>query len=755
LESIEQIFKDLSHDGVVMNLAAHPDDEDGATLAYYRMKYGVRTHSILFTRGEGGQNEIGPELYEELAVIRTDETKRAGEIIGAQVDFLNLLDFGFSKSATEAFAKWGGRQEVVRRLVYMIRKYQPDILFTNHSTGGGHGHHQAVAVTAIAAFDAAADPDQFPEQLNDEIDLWQPKKLYLRILPWNGGNPDVIHLIRESHGEVSYIDIANQALREHRSQGLGSVDISRFTQGRSEYRLARRFSSYPEDSTSFFGGIAMFSAPEDSMLIRFREQIDKLIGTPAGDLLAPAARLLNEIAGIDQKGLKPLHRRIVTDWKNSLERLVKNRCQLQVTVRTNDSIVVPGQEVPVHFSVSSSLCGVRITGVTTIPAPGWLAGETARVKGHEWRTSLKASSSAVHTFPPVIAQYRDIESTATSLIQLEVEIDGITVVLSEHWTPSLAPPYELSVTPVAAWVKLSDPGRGGGFNYRIINRYPHKSAGSLNIDVPEGWRGEEIRFTIDSEDAESVGLLYVRPPKDLEPGDIPVRFSMGASGVPAVSTSIRLFDVEMPDGLTVGIIRSYDNTLEMVTAQLGVPFTLIEAGMLESGDLGSFSTIVVDIRAYSVREDLREHNERLLEYISNGGNLVVFYHKPQDWEKEYAPYPFTLSRERVSVEEAPVRVLLPDHDLMNVPNLIIPEDWDGWVQERGVYFPDSVSGDYERLISSHDPDEPALDTGLLAARYGKGTYIYSSYVWYRQMKELHRGAIKCYANFISYGHQNK
>ena len=173
---IGQAFLDLSNDGVIMNISAHPDDEDGAALAYYRMKYGVKTYSLLFTRGEGGQNEKGPQLYEELGVLRSAETEAAGSILGTRVRFLNFMDFGYSKTATEAFRIWGGQMEALRRLVYVIRRYKPDILFTNHNTIDGHGHHQAVAITAIGAFDAAADSTLFPEQLREPgLTLWQPK----------------------------------------------------------------------------------------------------------------------------------------------------------------------------------------------------------------------------------------------------------------------------------------------------------------------------------------------------------------------------------------------------------------------------------------------------------------------------------------------------------------------------------------------------------------------------------------------------
>ena len=235
-----QAFRDLGHDGVVMNLSAHPDDEDGATLAYYRMKLGAKTYSVLFTRGEGGQNETGPELYEELGVLRTAETEEAGRVLGAEVRFLNLHDFGYSKTATETFRFWGGSLEVVRRLVYMIRATKPDIIFTNHNTIDGHGHHQAVANAAIAAFDAASDSTVFPEQAA-RLGIWQPRKLFFRV--WGEGKmePDVSHdvLATDALRGATYIDIAQKALQKHKTQGMERISLRDFVGEKTEYRLVR------------------------------------------------------------------------------------------------------------------------------------------------------------------------------------------------------------------------------------------------------------------------------------------------------------------------------------------------------------------------------------------------------------------------------------------------------------------------------------------------------------------------------------
>jgi LmbE family N-acetylglucosaminyl deacetylase len=328
-----QAFRDLSNDAVVMDISAHPDDEDGATLALYRMKYGVKTYSVLFTRGEGGQNEIGPELYEDLGVIRSRETRRAGAILGTSVVFLDFMDFGFSKTATETFRVWGGQMEPLRRLVYVIRKYKPDILFTNHNTIDGHGHHQAAAITAIAAFDAAADPRMFPEQLKEAgVDLWQPRKLFFRAFGHMAGPPDVSNQVDQvdSLRGRNYLDIATEALRQHRTQGMENANLRAFTRGKSLYKLMRTNSLYESDSTSFLSGIDLWRDPTLQPLLPIRRTLSALRPEmPMDSLLSVASRCEREIdlPSRDSAG-SPLARRLtslIPSWFRDRELRAKCR----------------------------------------------------------------------------------------------------------------------------------------------------------------------------------------------------------------------------------------------------------------------------------------------------------------------------------------------------------------------------------------------------------------------------------------------
>jgi hypothetical protein len=203
--------------------------------------------------------------------------------------------------------------------------------------------------------------------------------------------------------------------------------------------------------------------------------------------------------------------------------------------------------------------------------------------------------------------------------------------------------------------------------------------------------------------------------------------------------------------LNVGIVQSYDDVFSKTLNDLKVAHRLLTENDLSSGDLRPYSAIIIDIRAYLFRPDLVKNNARLLEYVKNGGTLIVMYQRTDEWKPEYAPYPFSISRNRITVESAPVTVLKPENILFNYPNTIDSTAWDNWVQERSLYMPSSVPAQYDKLVSSSDPGEAPLDTGLLLAKYGEGTYLYTAYVWYRELKEVNKGAFRIFANMISLG----
>ena len=755
---VRQALLDLSQDCVLMDISAHPDDEDGASLAYYRLRFGVRTYSVLFTRGEGGQNEKGPELYEELGVLRSRETEEAGRVLGTEVHFLNFLDFGYSKTASETFQKWGGEREALRRLVYVIRKYKPDVLFTNHNTIDGHGNHQAVAVTAVAAFDAAADSSWFPEQLREEgITVWQPRKLFFRAFGRSEPTADVsndINALDPVRGK-SYLDIAVEALRKHRTQGMERANLRAFTRGKSLYRLVRANSLYEPDSTNFFSGIDFFRDPSVALLRVIRHDLDGLhAGMGQDSMLALVAGVIARCDSLGSRpGLSELARRMIAHWELEAGHLAAASCGITAAVRCEDSVVVPRQRVDCALTVSSASCTVGDVRWSFRAPAGWVIDPKPDAPGVATGTTdrrvytLTVGEDALPTLPRTLTQYRSIELRQEIAASVDMTAGGHHVRLTPVPSFEVAPPVTIDVVPRSAALLRSRVREGFVLQYTVRNYLPHKTAGRVGIRAPQGWSADNAPFVIAAEDSSAAGSLRVRPPADILPGAYTIHLRTELASVPV---TVHVIDAAVDPGVRVGIIRSQDNTLESAAGALGVDCSLISDEELRSGTLSRYSTIVVDIRAYLLRDTLSALNSRLLDYARSGGNLLVMYQREREWKPEYAPFPFQISGRRVCVEEAPIRILSPSHPLLTVPNRIGEADWQGWIQERGLYFPSNVPGNYTRLLSSADPDEPQLDTGYLVAPFGRGSYIYTCYVWYRQLKEGNPGAFRCFANMLSY-----
>jgi len=712
---------------VVMNLAAHPDDEDGSTLTYYRKAKNAVAYSVIFTRGEGGQNEIGPELYHELGAIRTRETERAARILGTQVFFLNFYDFGFSKHASEAFEKWGGRDSVTARLVYLIRKLKPDVLFTNHDTltvgpRRQHGQHQAVGIAAFDAFALAADPSYHPEQLSEPgIDLWQPKRLFLRY--WQEPESyDVAVPVGDLYEPAGkpYVDIAMDALREHASQGMGMF-ADRFRPNATYFALLRSATDAPLDPSDLAGNL------------------------PPNDAAEPSVSYLIDSGRIPQLPADAL--------------------------TLNDAVAVPGQQVELRWD-PDQLPERRLRWVFegAIDTTLVLSDQTPGI------ARLLVSPSATPTVPAERFQYDRFLNHPPVLYKLYRP--GTQELLAAGYLPlEIAPPV------VAA------------FRDEAVRLQPGRNPLAVEVQVfaPE-IRNLPVTLAVANDSSRTVltqqqqtltlpengvfdDTLWVNLPATLPAGNYTVllnglarkeqqrdRTRQSPTGH-AFSATVpgRVVDVSIPENLAVGVIQSYDDAMVRALRELGAKYVLLDSTALAEARFDGLHTIIVDIRAYLVRPDLRRYNDRLLDWVHRGGHLVVNYQKTFEWNPDasdpflkdktnppdLAPYPILLGRERVTREEAPIDLLVPDHALFNAPNVISPADWDGWVQERGLYFPIEYDSRYQELLATNDPGEEPLKSGILLARHGDGTYLYTPLVWYRQLKQHHPGAYRMFANMLS------
>ena len=675
----------------IMNLSAHPDDEDGATLAYYRYKYGVKVYSVCFTRGEGGQNEIGPELYADLGVLRTAETERAAQIIGSDVYFLNFPDFGFSKTAKETFDFWG-KDSTIARLVYIIRKLKPDVLFTNHDSASGHGNHQAVGIAALQAFWLAADPNYHPEQLKEPgVGLFQPKKLFMRIFFQRDSllKADVVNAVSTDTlliGKTA-VQLAMEALAQHRTQGMDKVIASgrfgRFFDS-TRYVLVRSSGKFANVRNDFLGGL---HTPNETRLP-----------------------------------------------------LIPSRPVLSVSL--SDSIVVRNQKFTLEIK---PLVPVANLAATLSLPKGWTSRRLEDQKKITYEISV--ASDARYTYPKVRYLYETIRTLPIITVgasfkqERKQESEEIPVFAD------VAPLQTISLSSQVFRV-TDEPLK---IPFAVKNYFPNKAAGRVEAIVPPGWDALNSVFVIGREDSVYTDSVTIIPPAALAQGTYPLRVYIDGD---TATVTVKKFSVAVAPRLNVGIVQSYDDVFSKTLNDLKVAHRLLTENDLSSGDLRPYSAIIIDIRAYLFRPDLVKNNARLLEYVKNGGTLIVMYQRTDEWKPEYAPYPFSISRNRITVESAPVTVLKPENILFHYPNTIDSTAWDDWVQERSLYMPAAVPAQYDKLVSSSDPGEAPLDTGLLLAKYGEGTYLYTAYVWYRELKEVNKGAFRIFANMISLGGKN-
>ncbi|MCK5571376.1 MAG: hypothetical protein KAJ12_01385, partial [Bacteroidetes bacterium] len=496
----------------------------------------------------------------------------------------------------------------------------------------------------------------------------------------------------------------------------------------------------------FFGGIDFWTDDALAPLHPIREELSLLHGGMSRDsILLLASRMYLRVDSLERTAqLAPLARRIVARWKEVVGRIVGLSCGISQSFRLADPVLVPKQEVGASLLLQSTECDVADLTVRLDLPRAWSIGDGWSSTGSfgeqgQWSATVVVGDNPARTLPATSALYRPLRWEEGLYAHLSYTVDGYLVRSTVRAGYDIVSPHVLTAETERAWLAPSDAGSGAKLRYSVSNHLPHLTTGTMRVDVPVGWKGTNDRFAIREEDGSVSGSITVFPPGDVRPGEYIVTLSTDFA---SEAVSIRVFEVSVAPGIRVGIIGSYDTTLESAVKQLGLEYAVLGDQEVAEGDLSEYSTIIVDIRAYLVRDVLRTGAGRLLDYVHQGGNLIVMYQRTREWKPEYAPYPFMISRLRITNEDAPVSVLVPDHPLLRRPNEIGNEDWAGWTQERGLYFPAEVGSEYARLLSSRDPDEPELTTGYLVAKWGRGSYIYTSYVWYRQLRQNHPGAFR-------------
>lgn len=787
-----QALLDLTTPFTVMCVAAHPDDEDGTTLTVLRRKHGVHTVSLFSTYGEGGQNAVGPELYEELGVIRAEETRKAALIQGSEPYFLGMKDFGFSKSAEEAFKFWG-HDEPLRRMVLKIRELRPDVIITNHDTSRGHGHHQATGQLIIEAFDAAADPKRFPEQLG-QLKPWQPQRLFVRGGSGgaNAGNtPPAEKVVSIDPNEVdpvrgtSFAEQALKALQQHATQGPWPKSIDELLRSRRaeagklpliRYQLVREAAGAPSlvkpeaGSIPFLGGLKL-SDQVSQRIVPARGDLKELLNQPDQVLdVLVKQRLRNSPS---DAGGEESHRLRLLETR--LDQAIALAAGVSLTVTSRDSVLVPGNKTT--FTVNLANSGDRPIEIKRLSFNSW--GEQSRLDTAEQLVADSETTVAAEKTIPATAKltvpkedhlYDGSLDGQSPEAEAELEVAGGRFVVTTGINLDVVPAVEIErIVPSPCVRTLETPGHCRVFDVRLTNHLATPFRGVIKVAetnrsrpghgftrqlvlAPHESRNETVRDT-----ATTARKLTRAALRNSISAVISVRTSDAKTLITERSVPLVYSDAGTVPDLRVGYVPSFDETLQLSLAALGVEAKALTVSDVQNADLSSYHTIIIDNRGYEAHPELILANARLLEFANAGGTLIVFYHKSDEWNPDarrnrpqLAPYPIILGGERVTDETAPITFVEPRHKLLNFPNRIGPEDFQNWIQERGLYYPREWDSHYSTLFSTNDPGEKPLTGGLLAAKYGKGAYIYTSMVWYRQLRAGVPGAYRMFANMISY-----
>lgn len=789
-----------------LNTGAHPDDERSDFLAYLSRGLGVTTASMIANRGEGGQNEIGNELGNALGIIRSREMIEAAKITGVTAYHLSettsdaIYDFGFSKSPDETLEKWD-EDIAYERLIRFIRTYQPDIVMPSfRNTPTQHGHHRAMEILSENAFKDAADPAVYPEQLKEGLSVWQIKKLFLPAASKDTATTSIEIGMYDPIYQMSYPQLGEESRYMHKSQGMGN-DIS--VEPRQTH-LELLFSAVDTNKSSeLFAGVPYDFAEwaktlpknANSLSVQYtklQDQLESIIASypDRGTVFTQSQKALKDVLRLQKMTEKA---KLDDELKSDLlHKLSLKEAQLQeasfvsssldVKAEALSTVLTKGQDTTVTVTLKNNGSHeLEHTAVELLAPEGWTVkangkekalapGETATLT---FNVSVPEDAEFYHAYKEPVLQAKVSYKNDGAAVEQVRELDGTIAVL---------PDAAVTLNPEDIIVNTANVQKEIPVTAKVKNYFNGATQASVTLKAPAGWEVEPKTATVDfsSQFEEQEVAFTLSPPQDIHSGDFKIDAEVAVNGKTFNSTIQEIsydhigtfyyqypakvngvaFELLKNDNLKVGYIDSGFDLVADYLSNAGLNITKLTESDVATSDLSQYDTIVVGIRAYLSRADLLANNARLLKYVEDGGHLVVQYHKPNDgWNKDTtAPYPLTIGNPsiawRVTDENAKVTVLQPESPLFNYPNKITDSDWDHWIQERGLYYPMAWGPEYETYVRMADPGENAFDGGILMANYGKGTYLYTNLVFYRQIQGQVPGGYRIFTNLISYGSEN-
>ena len=810
---IRQALDRLDTLGTVLIIAAHPDDEPNALLAYFSRGRHMRTAYLSLTRGEGGQNLIGRERGDELGVLRTQELLSAHRYYGAEQYFTRAIDFGFSKTAAETLSQWP-RDKVLGDVVWVIRRVQPDVIVLSFSgtPRDGHGQHQVSAILGREAYSAAGDASRFPEQLR-WVQPWRARRLMYNAFgnqpAANRTNPNRPNSNQAAQAQgaapspdsleidagaydpelgFSYNQIGAMGRSQHRSQGQGTPErrgvIKTYLNTVAGEKAARDvFDGIDTGWTRFPGGAAIHA-----LLDRARNSFQP--GRP--ELLVPA---LLEIRPLIAAIKDPL----AAAKLGALDETLALAAGVWLDATADKPTVAGGGSLKVNLTALDrapgrvTLEGASLTGIEGAPALDLAPAVLALNQPRQYPLTVRIPDDEPISQPywliqpkdgnlysvPDARQIGDPENPPVILAHFRLNIAGAGIELTRPVEfRSIDPIYGERVRPLAivpsAGVNLSADA------WMLPDTAPHRievpvqsnggrAAGDVRLEAPAGWRIEPAsrHFEIANADEQATAEFEVIPPATADTQELHASVSVDGRTAaartevidyPHIQTQVLFPPAERKlvradirvNAHSVGYIMGTGDDIPDALRQLGLQVTLLEQADLERGDLARFDAIVAGVRAYDVRPDLRANQPRLMEFVRNGGTYIVQYNRVKT--QNLGPYPFTETagdQHRVAEEDAAVALPHPDNPLLQRPNRITPSDFEGWVQERGLYFATAWDPRYEPLFSTHDTGEEPQLGGTLYTRYGSGVYVFTAFSWFRQLPAGVPGAYRLFANFLS------
>ncbi|WP_299896267.1 PIG-L family deacetylase [uncultured Aquimarina sp.] len=802
---IHEAIKKLNFLGSVLYVAAHPDDENTRLISYMANEVKARTAYLSLTRGDGGQNLIGPEIRELLGVIRTQELLAARNTDGGEQIFTRANDFGFSKHPDETLAIWD-KKEVLDDVVWAIRKFQPDVIINrfNHRTPGTtHGHHTTSAMLSVEAFDLVADPKIYPEQLA-YVQPWQPKRLFFNTSWWFYGSrknfekADKSKFLEFDTGVyyqklgLSNTEIASLSRSQHKSQGFGSTG----TRGKQTEYVELIKGDLPKDKTNIFDGI-------DTSWNRVKG------GKAIGDILYDVEKnfdFQNPSASINQlvKAYQLIQQLENQHWKaiksKEIKEIIAASAGLYIEATATDAYTTENSEVTVKIeAINRSTIPMKLQSVDISAIGASENSNTSLDTNNRINLELKGkiSSGANNTSPywltskGTLGMYKvdkqeligNPETNRQIKAVFKLNIDGTIISYSKDVVYKTNDPVKGEVYKpfeIIPAISATIANKVMIYANDIAKEVPvtikageHNLTGTISLQHPKGWKvsPESIDFTLTQKGEERKVTFTLTPPTNQNEGYITPRIKLNNGKVytdevitidydhipfqtvilPSETKVVRL-DIKKK-GQNIGYIEGAGDVVPESLQQIGYDVTTIAPESISTKTLAPFDAIVIGIRAYNTVEELKFGQKYLLEYVKNGGNLIIQYNTNRRLKvtDNLGPYPLKLSRDRVTDENAAIKLLAEDHAVLNTPNKITNKDFEGWVQERGLYFPNEWSKEYTPIIAANDKGESSKKGALLVAKYGKGYYVYTGLSFFREFPAGVSGAYRLFANMLSLG----